>query len=217
MSAEQAHSKVLNAAAKLELGALGLRRKGRSRTWLDDRGWWLGVVEFQPSSYSRGTYLNVGVHWLWDGGSHLSFSVGGRVHLDGGEHHGQWFEFESEQQFGPVAQRLAAEASARIARYRTDFASPAAVAQLLARGEPTLLEALDAGVAYGLAGEPAAARPLFHRYLEWSASQEHSSRRDDDAQTRFDALGDPAVFSALIKRDIEHARAALKLDPVFDW
>ncbi|MBO0772648.1 MAG: hypothetical protein J2P35_14415 [Actinobacteria bacterium] len=33
------------------LAPLGVRRRGRSRTWLDDHGWWLGIVEFQPSSW----------------------------------------------------------------------------------------------------------------------------------------------------------------------
>lgn len=32
------------------LAPLGVRRRSRSRTWLDDHGWWLGIVEFQPSA-----------------------------------------------------------------------------------------------------------------------------------------------------------------------
>jgi hypothetical protein len=77
VSTGQVHSKLLTIAATEELGDLEMRRKGRSRKWPDDHGWWLGVVEFQPSSYSRGTYLNVGVHWLWTAGAHLRFGVEG--------------------------------------------------------------------------------------------------------------------------------------------
>ena len=38
---------------------MGFWRKGRSRMWLADRDFWLGVVEFQPSGFRKGTYLNV--------------------------------------------------------------------------------------------------------------------------------------------------------------
>jgi hypothetical protein len=41
------------------LTPLGLTQRGRSRLWLDDHGWWLIVVEFQPSAWSRGSHLNV--------------------------------------------------------------------------------------------------------------------------------------------------------------
>ena len=56
------------------------------------------MVEFQPSGWSRGSYLNVGCMWLWNVAEHLSFDVVYRVN--------EFHRFESEQQFGPVAQRL---------------------------------------------------------------------------------------------------------------
>ena len=40
-------------------------RKGQSRLWLDDNGWWMAIAEFQPSQWSKGTYLNVAVSWQW--------------------------------------------------------------------------------------------------------------------------------------------------------
>jgi len=59
------HGRVIADAARLALSPLGLARKGRSRTWLDDQSWWLGVVEFKPASRHPGTYLNVGLRFLW--------------------------------------------------------------------------------------------------------------------------------------------------------
>jgi len=58
------------AAATEQLGQLGLIRKGRSRTWLDDHGWWLLVVEFQPSITGR-FYVNVGEDHLFIRRDHL--------------------------------------------------------------------------------------------------------------------------------------------------
>src|SRR5256885_11111558 len=62
MAEADPHSKLITAAAREILRPLGLFQKGRSRVWLDDQGWWLGVVEFQPSDWSKGSYLNVGAN-----------------------------------------------------------------------------------------------------------------------------------------------------------
>jgi len=53
------HSRVIAEAASAALSPLGLVRKGRSRIWLDDQSWWLGVAEFKPSNWKPGAYLNV--------------------------------------------------------------------------------------------------------------------------------------------------------------
>lgn len=58
------HNKIIQAVAKKALSPLGLRRDGKSRVWYDDHGWWAIVVEFQPSSWGRGSYLNVGLSWM---------------------------------------------------------------------------------------------------------------------------------------------------------
>jgi hypothetical protein len=47
--------------------------------WLDDHTWWLVVVEFQPSSWSQGSYLNVGAMWLWHDKNRLAGDLGGLV------------------------------------------------------------------------------------------------------------------------------------------
>ena len=43
----------------------GFIQKGRSRFWYRDFGWYAVSAEFQPSSWSRGTYFNLAVSWLW--------------------------------------------------------------------------------------------------------------------------------------------------------
>ncbi|TGQ53638.1 DUF4304 domain-containing protein [Mesorhizobium sp. M1C.F.Ca.ET.193.01.1.1] len=62
--ADSEHGRIIASQAKIALQPAGFRRNGRSRVWIADRGFWLSVVEFQPSSWSKGTYLNVAVHWL---------------------------------------------------------------------------------------------------------------------------------------------------------
>jgi hypothetical protein len=59
------HGQILAYAANAHRLPLGCRRHGRSRFWFCDQRFWLIGVEFQPSSWARGSYLNAGVQWLW--------------------------------------------------------------------------------------------------------------------------------------------------------
>jgi hypothetical protein len=72
------HNKLIAEAAKQTLLPAGLKRKGKSRLYYDDNGWWCTIVEFQPSGFSKGSYLNVGVSWLLYEEGHWSFNVGSR-------------------------------------------------------------------------------------------------------------------------------------------
>lgn len=62
----QAHEKIIKASAKKILQPAGLFQKGTSRIWLEDNGYYLTQVEFQPSAYSKGSFVNVGVSFLWE-------------------------------------------------------------------------------------------------------------------------------------------------------
>ena len=111
------HSKLITAAAREALRPMGMVQKGRSRTRLDDRRWWVGVVAFQASNWSRGSYLNVAVHCLWNDKGHISFDVGGRV---SGFGQGS-VSYDSDEQFRPLAINLAKVAATRIAEQRDRF------------------------------------------------------------------------------------------------
>src|SRR5437763_13619414 len=77
--AQQPHQRIINESARANLKPIGLIQKGRSRTWLDDHGWWTTVVEYQPSGFGKGTYLNVGVNLHWYPRNYFSFDIGSRV------------------------------------------------------------------------------------------------------------------------------------------
>lgn len=109
------HNKLIAAAAKEALKPLGLRREGKSRSWYDDHGWWCIIVEFQPSSGLRGTYLNVGVSWLIYENAYWTFDVG---------HREQGFEpAKSVTQFADVLTGVVEHARRNIIDYRTRFAT----------------------------------------------------------------------------------------------
>lgn len=137
-------------------------------------------MSFNPSSWSRGSYLNVGVHWLWNPKHYLSLDFGNRVmDLDGD---GQYVEYESDEQFGPLALKLAEIATDQVRGYREQFPDVVSAAAVLAEADqggrhglvPTseVLRWIDAGIALGVAGQTAASEAEFGRYLDWYESRD---------------------------------------------
>jgi hypothetical protein len=212
LSVEHPHSKIITVAARELLAPIGLVRKGRSRTWLDDQGWWLGVVEFQSSSFSRGTYLNVGLNWLWSGKNYLSFNVGGRVHIKDGRRDVQYWEYESDDQFRQVAHTVVFEARNQVERLRAAFRDPSTAAKTLAI-QPTPAQRLDRAVLLALEGDAPEARAEIGRFLEAISPLTGDVRHGwlDRADNLRDRLSDLAEFRKWIVDEIERTRTTLKL------
>lgn len=204
MSTELVHSKILREAARTTLRPMGLIQKGRSRTWLDDNGWWLCVVEFQPSGWSRGSYLNVGCTWLWGEKDYLSFDEGYRV--------ANFEPFENVIQFGRAATDLAERAAAEVARYRTLFQTVQMVSRFYLNRRPdSFWPSFNAGVACGLAGHWPAAREFFARVIQTDDNRAWALAAREDA-TRLDSLvNDKNAFRELVLGRVVRTRQMLKL------
>lgn len=198
------HNRLIAEAANNILAPLGFRRKGRSRTWLRDHGWWVTVVEFQPSAWAKGSGLNVSAHWLWIDQAHLSF--------DYFECWETFVEYASDAQFRPVAAHLAQSAAQEANRLRQIFTSIEAAAAVLAAKERELpprgqgsWPAYDAGMAMGLSGQTGEATALF------------KSVRDDrvrPAVARMEkVLPDPVAFRKEADNLIAAHRSVLRLAP----
>src|SRR5688572_20488309 len=208
MVAVPVHSRILTEAARRALGPLGVRQRGRSRTWLDDRGWWLIFVEFQPSSWSRGSYLNVGAMWLWQRTDHFSFDfsfdLGARV-----ESHK---EFRDEGSFAADAEQLAQRAATEVLRYRAEFPDIAAVADVLQRhANVSKWKRYHAAMAAALADRPSVAvaglSSLADEPAEYSWQQELRAVAGELRAT----LRSPEAFQSRVASLVRETRALLKL------
>ena len=91
MSSKNPHSKIITKKAREMLLPLGVKQKGRSRLWIGDEKWYVILVEFQPSKARKGTYLDLGITWLWYPKPYFSYDVGGKQ--------GQFVEYKSDEQF----------------------------------------------------------------------------------------------------------------------
>jgi hypothetical protein len=171
----------------------------------------------------------VGVNWLWNEKNHLSFDIGYRVKLPGGN---TFIEYRDDQQFAPLARKMAIVAAEECQRYRGQIDTVQRAALLLGGVEGgSLLASVDAGVALGICGETAAAQSMFSLYLDWFESDTSSRalsevdsiailrRREIDKQRHDRALllnrlaADPARFRREIADEVRRGRALLKLEP----
>lgn len=213
--AEPEHSKIIARAAKDALTPLGFRRSGRSRVWLSDHGYWLRVVEFQPSGFSKGSYLNVAAHWLWRPPPHsLSFDY----FLT--DQTRPFIAFENAAQFKPLALGQAAQAardSQRLAQQLTNFSAIASA--LLERqqkfGKDTSIgwagwPKFHAAVVAGLGGDATFAQEKF------SAVSDAVGDRNPTLCAWIESAClalDRSNFPSFVRHTINESRVALKLPP----
>lgn len=180
---------------------------GRSRTWLDDHGWWICVFEFQPSGWSRGSYLNVGCMWLWHEKDYLSFDQGNRVE--------RFSAYQDEGQFAAEAARLANRAAEEIQRYRRLFPTVQRVCEFYL-GRPAMSpghwQNFHAGVACAMAGRPNDAIRFFDHFLASKGNRpEWLIVAQADAE-RLKALATDTVgFRGVVANRVQRTRELQKL------
>jgi hypothetical protein len=209
---------------------MGLVQKGRSRCWLDDHRWWLGVACFEPSGFAKGAGLVVAAMPLW----HEPDPDPGGIYLTVPSGKDEWHvEFESAEQFEPVAERLCERAGVLIGRLRKRFPDPTAYAldmevnaEMLKNRSETI--DFDAGVAWGLAGDPARAKRKFDEFASnfrrarleesrrgasWYSAEvdQRYARRIERGDRMSKLVQDDSRFRAEITNAINANRAALHL------
>lgn len=116
MEDKNIHLKIIKQVCKEILIPLGVFQKGSSRLYLDDNGYFFTVVEFQPSSWNCGTYLNIGLTFLWD------YNQSDVLYFDFSRQpaarYGKFVEYKNETQFRKEIINLANIAKEEILFYR---------------------------------------------------------------------------------------------------
>ena len=152
MAKADEHGRLIATAAKAALQPLGFVRQGRSRFWFADQRFWIIFADFQPSGWSRGSYLNMGVKWLWQA----------RPTLDINYRPVDFVPFESKEQFSPLIGRMAEVAAQEALKLRGQFKSFADVSQyLVAHASSEGWPVYHAAIASGLIGDVETSNRLF--------------------------------------------------------
>jgi hypothetical protein len=204
------HSRIIAEVGRETLGPLGIFQKGRSRIWIDDHGWWIIVIEFQPSGFSKGSYLNVGAMWLWHEKDYFSFDSGN----DAGCRIAKFVEYVDEKQFRPEAVKLAFAAKEEVLRLRSLFGSIHRVARYLpgqAKRDENGWTESAAAIALGYVGETFRAHRLFKRIERRKPVQEWERLLQQAALGFAATLDRPPDFQRNVKETILRTRKLLKL------
>ncbi|MDR1241608.1 MAG: hypothetical protein LBM00_02315 [Deltaproteobacteria bacterium] len=107
------HNKIIKKTATAVLKPYGIKRKGQSRSFIDDNGWFIIIVEFQPHTYNKGTFLNVGVNFNWYLKDYFSFDIGYREN--------EFVKCVEEKEFIENVDKLCKKAVEKVLKYRDDL------------------------------------------------------------------------------------------------
>jgi hypothetical protein len=206
MAKQNEHGKLIAAAAKAALLPLGFRRVGQSRTWISDERYWAIWIEFQPSAWSKGSYLNVRPSWLW-------------LRYGAHDHHprpADFIKFESAEQFTPLIENMASIAAQTAVAMRTQFGTLENVNRFFAErvsqdGFPVYRAAITAG----LVGDIETARSLFERmkHIDLTNWGPWIMRIVSDCAAMAALLDEPVRYRAAIVATIAERREKLRLSP----
>jgi hypothetical protein len=205
MAKADEHARLIAAAAKAALQPLGFVRQGRSRFWFADQRFWIIFAEFQPSSWSKGSYLNMGVKWLWQA----------RPTLDISYRPVDFIPFESKEQFAPLIGHMAEVSAQEALKLRAQFKSLADVSQyLVAHASSDGWPVYHAAIASGLTGDVETSKRLFERMEAWSTYGYDWELELKAESAAFAALlCSPEQFRSAISAIIDHTRRTMKMAP----
>lgn len=166
------HDKIINNAAKKVLAPEGLFRKGTSRVWIDDNEYFIIQVEFQPNGYSKGSFLNVGVSFLWEYSeglnNTLAYNYGYRVDID----KKQFVPYNGDdQEFMVEMENLAGLALQKVMEYRRfrdmNYAKEMLMQRIIdIQGNSTFWEIYDTAMLCFLKGDLEDGKKLFRSFME---------------------------------------------------
>jgi hypothetical protein len=157
------HGAVLRRVVRETLEPIGLTTAMGPRYWVDDHGWWLTCLWYEPSDFQQGTYLRAGRMFLWVERANLAvdadvvdrWQVRGRTTA--------WVAAKDATEWERSVHDLATASVAYVERVRMERHDVHATAERLSRHDGDAWTDLHLGVAHGLDGDVEAARLAFER------------------------------------------------------
>ncbi|MFJ2990369.1 hypothetical protein ACIPF8_21090 [Collimonas sp. NPDC087041] len=198
------HNRAIKMAAKATLQPIGCKQKGSSRTWLDPHSMWTGVIEFQPSSWAKGSYLNVGACWLWHEKDFLSFDDGYRV--------AQFQAMGAEDLFTQASVTLATQAHDEVLKLRSRFSSIEKIAaHLKDKDFSNIWQNYHAAVAATLVNDMAHASTRFRAVMQDKDNRSWALELKSHTTILQSISNDSVLFLRTIEEIVERSKKRLKI------
>ncbi|MGB8368697.1 MAG: hypothetical protein ACLPYZ_04045 [Limisphaerales bacterium] len=201
------HNKLIAEVAKQTLLPAGLRRKGKSRVYYDDNGWWCTIVEFQPSGFSKGSYLNVGICWLLYEKDYWSFNVGTQEGNDR-----RFVSAKNENEFSNAVFEKAMRAKEIAENNRERFFSVSKAHEYYQSIKREGWDFYYSAVIAGLNREFTVAVENFNSWLAYPETTEWQKEANSRARELMYLLERPREFVEAVTKIVSRTRALLRLE-----
>jgi hypothetical protein len=200
------HNKLIAEAAKQVLLPAGLKRVGKSRLYYDDNGWWCGFVEFQPSSWSKGSYLNVGVSWLLYERDHWAFNISDRVE--------GFSSAKDENQFKEAVLTKAKRSKEIVESYREKLPTTLKAYEYYKtlQRQKTIWDNYYEAVFAGMSGEFSAAKANFNSLVALPKQYDWEKELNSRALELLQSLNRPKEFIEAVTGIVLRTRTLLHLE-----
>lgn len=201
------HNKLLKEIARNRLKQYAIFQKGSSRTFLYDNGWYIIIIEFQPSSWGKGSYLNIGVDLNFYPRNHLAFSYGYREKgFDGAE---------NEKQFTEIVTTYCDHVIEKVQKLKEKFMDVPTAIKSIGKYPDDQWHYFDLGILYGLNGQMQKAGSSLKKLMKQKCKFDYELERQKLADELFNLLADKEKFVAKAQALIIQSRQLKKL-PALD-
>lgn len=206
MSKVAQHTRIITQVAKQVLAPHGLVQQGKSRTWLDDHGWFTTLVEFQPFKDRQGSCINVGVNFHWNLSEDESFDVGYRE--------SDFVDYESDEQFSAAMEKLALHALKKVNEYRQTFSDYNSAKQFILQHQFTSDELwgnFHRGMICGLTNDPEGLHKYLNIVLADEDDYDYILSLKEQALDLKTLVNDQEAFHAKVNAVVKESRRLKKL------
>jgi hypothetical protein len=150
-------NKVIKKIAREKFSGQEIKQKGQSRLWYFPGAYYQILIEFQPSSWNKGTYLNVGLDFNWFPRDFFAFEFGDRL--------SEFKSFNDENQFQKEVEKMCDLALEKVEQYKLIFREKTGAADRLLKLKKELNEwdTFSIGVLFGFEGQPDKAIKYLHK------------------------------------------------------
>ncbi len=183
-------------------------QQDKLRTFLYDNSWWTIVIEFQPSAYSKGSYLNIGLDFNFYPRNYFAFTYGYREK-----------EFQAandETQFNIIISNYCDLIIKRVDELKLKFRDPLTATDTFKKQfKDDLWDSLPLGVLYGLTGNVSASKKHLEKVINSKTEYDYEIERQKVATEILDWTVDRHTFLSNIKDVINKTRQLKKLEPAF--